>query len=87
MIQAFVGMVRLGQTPLEEGRLGETNEGRIHSTKAKDPSEDDGEEKEENESLKVEILQDECEIAKNVNDKKILISICRGCDWLNVMKS
>ncbi len=48
---------RSHQVPLNQGGLGESMGGRIDSTAAKDPLENDGEENEENGSLKVEILQ------------------------------
>ena len=55
MIQAFVGMVRRGEIPMDQGGLGATNEGAIDSTKAKDPNEADGEEYGGNGSLRVEL--------------------------------
>ena len=57
MLQAFKCMVRRGEIRVEQGGLGETYEGRIDFTMAKDPLEADGEQKEENGSPKVEILQ------------------------------
>ena len=56
VIEAFVGMVRRGEIPLEQRGLGEANEGRKVSTEEKGPFEDDAEEKEGNGSLKLEIL-------------------------------